>query len=115
MMKTRCLSVLLLAGVTVALGFIAWWMFLPVAFLSGFYFARKREQAVLISCLGPALGWVLAAVVRDLFEDGRISAKLASLLHVRFAFAVYLVLIVIVAIPSFFASYGGSKASEALR
>lgn len=115
MNKQRTLIVLVLAGVTVALGFVSWWTFVPVAFVSGFILARKQERAVLLSCLGPALGWILMALVRDLHEDGRISTKLASLLHVRLAFAVYLVLFVIVAVPSFFASYSGSKTSEALR
>jgi lipopolysaccharide export LptBFGC system permease protein LptF len=115
--KQGPLALGILAGLTVALSFAAWWSFGIVAFVAGFYFTRrgKLTQPVMISAVGPAIGWISMAFVRDCIEGGRISSKLATFLHVRFALAVYVVLFVIVLIPGFLAAFSGNKTSEALR
>jgi hypothetical protein len=119
-MSDRNQTLLMFAAVmltTVTLGFFSWWTFVPVAFAAAFYFTRSQKvlRPLIPAMLAPALGWVVTAFVRDLFEDGRISAKLATLLHIRFAIAVYLVLFVVALIPSSLAAYSGSQASKALR
>ena len=113
--RTDFLAALAVAALTIALGFTAWWTFVPVAFVCAFALSRFIDRALLVSSMGPAIGWLLSCLVRDVFEDGRISVKLASLLHVRFAFAVYLVVLFVVAVPSFFAAYSGTKLSELVR
>lgn len=105
------------SGLTITLGFVAWWSFVAVAFIAGFYLSRsvKLARPVTLTMLATSLGWVITALVRDVLEGGRISAKLATLLHLRFAVAVYAALFVMIVIPSFFAAYSGSQTSKALR
>ena len=107
----------LLTLVTIALGFVTWWSFAPLAFAAAFYLTRSQRilRPALVAMLAPAFGWALTALVRDIIEDGRISAKLATLLHVRFAFAVYVVLFIATLVPSCLAAYSGAQASKALR
>jgi hypothetical protein len=111
------LIILALSGLTIALGFLAWWTFVLVAFASAFILQKRFEDlgAVRLATISPALGWVLGCFVRDLFEDGRISAKLASLLHLQFSVAVYMAVFFVIAVPSFFAAFSGATASKALR
>lgn len=115
--RQRALVGLALSGVTIALGFVAWWTFLPVAFVSGFFLQRRFEHlgAVRLATFAPAIGWVLACLARDLFEDGRISAKLASLLHLQFSMAVFALVFLAVSVPSFFAAYSGATVSKSFR
>ena len=111
------LLVVLLSGVTVALGFLAWWTFAGVSFFAGLWLTRSKNFArpVVIAFLGPSLGWVLAALARDIFESGRLSAKFATLLHVHYAVLVYVVLFVFSMIPASLAAYSGAQTSKALR
>lgn len=111
----------LIAVVTIALGFVTWWSFVIIAFAAGFAFAGgltrapRLERPALATTLGITLGWLVVAVARDIHEDGRISAKLATLLHVQFAPAVYFVVLALVFIPSALAASSGSHAARALR
>ncbi len=120
-MKNEINRTLLIAAVltlfTIVLGFVAWWTFAPLAFAAAFYFTRLTRvlRPVAVAMLAPALGWAVTALVRDVIEDGRISAKLATLLHVRYAPLVYGALFIVVLVPSFLAAYCGSQTSKALR
>ncbi len=113
--RQRLLIASLLAGGTIASGFLVWWSFLIVAFVAGFALQRRIAMPVRIATFAPAVGWLLACLVRDLFEDGRISTKLASLLHLQFSAAVYAAVFLVVAVPSFFAAFSGATFSKAFR
>ena len=106
-----------LAGLTIACGFVAWWTFVIVAFVGGFFSQRQFEDlgAIRLATFAPAIGWVLACLVRDLFEDGRISAKLASILHLQASVAVYASVFLLISLPSFFAAYSGATFSISFR
>lgn len=119
-MSTRLrlsLAVALFVLVTVALGFVAWWTFLPVAFVGAYYLAKENSvtRSAVLAALAPALAWLITALVRDLFEATRISSKLAGLLHVHYGFAVYVSLAVLILLPSAFAAYAGAATSKAFR
>jgi hypothetical protein len=109
------ITALAFTALTIAFGFLAWWTFAFVAFAASFYFSRREQSGLLMSTICPALGWVLVALARDLNESGRISAKLATILHVGYAPLVYVTLFVLVLIPSFFAALSGSFASKTFR
>lgn len=115
--QEKTLLVLAVASLTIALGVIAWWTFMPLAFASAWVLCRffERVRPVAIASLSPALGWVLAALARDIYEGGRISAKLATLLHVQFAVVVYALVFVVVSGVSFFAAFSAAQVSKALR
>jgi hypothetical protein len=106
-----------LAAVTIACGFIAWWSFVIVAFVSAFYLQRRFEALgpIRLATFAPATGWLFACLARDLFEDGRISAKLASMLHLNISVAVYAAVFLLVCLPSFFAAYSGATVSKSFR
>lgn len=106
----------LLAAVTIVTGFAAWGSFVAVSFAASFWLTRRRNpRALLISIGSPVLGWLLMALARDLREGGRVSAKLATLLHVRFAPGVYVVLALIALIPCALAAQSGERLSKTFR
>lgn len=113
----KLLIFLLITLVTIVFGFVAWWTLPLVAFGASWLVARKAKfsLAVQLGTLAPACGWIFTALVRDLFENTRMSQKLAGLLHLGFGFFVYLGLFVIVALVSFFAAWSGAETSKALR
>lgn len=111
------LIVVLIALVTIGFGFIVWWTLPLVAFISALYLARSHttRHALILSSLSPALGWVCAALGRDLFEGGRVSAKLAGLFHLGYGVFVYVALFALAAIVSFFGALSGSEVSKSFR
>ena len=115
--RQRFLMAAALAGVTIALGFLGWWTFVIVAFVGSFYLQRKfaHYEAIRLATFAPATGWLLTCLVRDLSEGGRISAKLSTLLSLRFSGAVYAAVFLLVCLPSFFAAYSGATFSKTFR
>jgi hypothetical protein len=106
-------NLFLIASVTfvsIALGFVSWILFVVVAFGAGYFLKRFRahKHSVLVAAAATSFGWVLVALVRDLFESGRASTKLAAFLSLPHASFMYLVLFLLCFIPSLFAAWSGS-------
>lgn len=96
-------------------GFLSWYVFVLVAFVSG-YLARKMQVTrypSLFAAAATATGWILVALIRDIIESGRLSTKLAGFLSLPHASLMYLALFLLVGIPSWFAAYAGSDAYRA--
>ena len=113
MNRTHRTIVLTLLLASIALGFITWFLFLPVAFVGGYALVRTKcaRFPALSSAAATAAGWIVVALFRDLFEGGRVSSKLASFLSLPHAVFVYPALFLLCAVPAFFAAYSGAALS----
>jgi hypothetical protein len=63
--RERALLGFALAAVTIACGFIAWWSFVIVAFVSAFYLQRRFEALgpIRLATFAPATGWLFACLI----------------------------------------------------